>query len=55
MLQVKNECNKYELERKRQEKEVMEKNLNSFSDPFEREYFNVKKIEIIEKTTHKSQ
>ena len=33
----------------------MEKNLDSISDPFEYEYFKVKKMEIIEKMTHKSQ
>ena len=55
MLQVENERNKYELEREEQEKEIMEKNLNSISNPFEREYFNVKKMEIIEKITCKSQ
>ena len=33
----------------------MKKNLDSISDPFEREYFKVKKMEIIEKMTHKSQ
>ena len=33
----------------------MEKNLDSISDPFEHEYFKVKKIEIIEKMTRKSQ
>ena len=52
MLQVENEHNKYELEHERQEKKIMEKNLDSISDPFERE---VKKIEIIEKMTRKSQ
>ena len=54
MLQVENERNKYELERERQEKEIMEKNLDSIFDPFEREYFEVKKIEIFEKMTRKS-
>ena len=43
MLQVENERNKYELERERQEKEIMEKNLDSISNPLEREYFKVKK------------
>ena len=33
----------------------MKKNLDSISKSFEREYFKVKKIEIIEKMTHKSQ
>ena len=35
--------------------EIIEKNLDSISDPFECEYFKVKKIEIIEKMTRKSQ
>ena len=43
MVQVENEHNKYELEHERQEKEIIEKNLDSISDPFEREYFKVKK------------
>ena len=51
MLLVKNERNKYELECERQEKEIIEKNLDSISDPFECEYFKVKKMEINEKTT----
>ena len=54
MLQVENERNKYELEHEEQEKEIMEKNLNSISNPFECEYFKVKKMEIIEKITCKS-
>ena len=33
----------------------MEKNLDSISNPFEREYFKVKKMKIIEKMTRKSQ
>ena len=33
----------------------MEKNLNSIFDPFEHEYFKVKKMEIIKKMTCKSQ
>ena len=33
----------------------MEKNLDSISNPFEREYFKVKKIKIIEKMIIKSQ
>ena len=33
----------------------MEKNLDSISDPFECERFKVKKLEIIEKMTRKSQ
>ena len=55
MLQVGNERNKYELKLERQEKEIIEKNLHSIFDLFEREYFKVKKIEIIEKMTRKSQ
>ena len=47
--------NKYELERERQEKEIIGKNFDSIFDPFEREYFKVKKMEIIEKMTRKSQ
>ena len=54
MLQVENERNKYELECERQEKEIMEKNLDSISDPFEPEYFKVKKMEITKKMTCKS-
>ena len=54
MLQVENERNKYELERERQEKKIIEKNLHSISDLFEHEYFKVKKMEIIEKMTRKS-
>ena len=45
MLQAQNERNKYELEIEIQEKEIMEKNLYSISDPFEGEYFTVKKNE----------
>ena len=48
-IQVENEYNKYELKCEKQEKEIMEKNLDSISDPFEREYFKVKKIKIIKK------
>ena len=33
----------------------MEKNLDSIFDQFEHEYFKVKKMEIIEKLTRKSQ
>ena len=55
MLQVENKRNKYEFERERQEKEIMEKNLNSISNPFEREFFKVKKMKIIKKITRKSQ
>ena len=33
----------------------MGKNLDSISDPFEHKYFKVKKMEIIEKMTRKSQ
>ena len=43
MLQVENEHKKYELEHERQEKEIMEKILDSIFNPFEREYFKVKK------------
>ena len=46
MLQVENKRNKYELERKRQEKKIMEKNLDSIFDPFEREYLKMKKMGI---------
>ena len=42
MLQIENECNKYELERVRRDKFV-EKTLDSISYPFECEYFKVKK------------
>ena len=37
-----NECNKYELKRERQEKDIMQKELDSISYPFKREYFKVK-------------
>ena len=45
MLQVENERNKYELEHEKQEKQIMEKNLDSINEPFEHEYFKVKKNE----------
>ena len=45
MLQAENESNKYELERERQEKEIMGKNVDSISYQFEHEYFKVKKNE----------
>ena len=51
MLQAENKRNKYELERERQEKEIMDKNLDSIFDQFEREYFKLKIMEIIEKMT----
>ena len=50
-LQVENELKKYELERERQEKEIIKKNLDSISDLFERESLKMKKIEIIENMT----
>ena len=53
MLQAENERNKYELERERQEKEIMDKNLDSIFDEFEHEYFKVIIMEIIEKMTRK--
>ena len=55
MLQVENKRNKYELECERQDKEIMKKKIDSIFDPFECEYFKVKKMEIIEKMTCKSQ
>ena len=53
--QVEKERNKYELKHEIQEKEIIKKNLDSISNPFEREYFKVKKIDIIEKMIGKSQ
>ena len=35
--------------------DIIEKNLDSIFYPFEREYFKVKKMEIIEKMTRKPQ
>ena len=49
MLQVENEHNKYELERERQEKEIIEKNLDYTFYPFEHEYFKVKKWRLLKK------
>ena len=49
MLQVENERNKYELESGRQDKKIMEKNLDSIFYPFEREYFKVKKLRLLKK------
>ena len=51
MLQVENERKKYELERERQEKEIIKKNLDSISNLFEHESLKMKKIEIIENIT----
>ena len=45
MLQVENERKKYELERQRQEKEIIKKNL----DPFECESLKVKKWRLLKK------
>ena len=36
-------------------KKIMENNIDFLSDPFEHEYFKVKKMEIIEKMICKSQ
>ena len=46
---VENERSKYELECEKQEKSIMEKNLDFISDSPERNYFKVNKIEIIGK------
>ena len=54
MLQAENERKKLDFERTKQEKEFMEKDLNSISDPLERDYFYRKKQEIIEKTSRNS-
>ena len=51
MLQIENEREKYELERERQEKEIIKKNLDSISNLFEHESLKMKKIEIIENIT----
>ena len=40
---------------KDKKKKIMEKNIDSISNPFEPEYFKVKKMEIIEKITRKYQ
>ncbi|KAF8398312.1 hypothetical protein HHK36_017239 [Tetracentron sinense] len=55
MLQAENERNKLKLRRERQERDFMEKDLNSISDPVEREYFRGKKLEIVEKMARHSQ
>ncbi|KAF7136313.1 hypothetical protein RHSIM_Rhsim08G0115200 [Rhododendron simsii] len=47
MLHAENERNKLQLERERQEKEFMERDLNSIEDPTDREYFRRKKLEIL--------
>ncbi|OUZ99451.1 hypothetical protein BVC80_1801g29 [Macleaya cordata] len=39
MIQAENNYHKLDLQRERQEKEFMEKDLNSINDPIEREYF----------------
>ncbi|KAF8380827.1 hypothetical protein HHK36_028321 [Tetracentron sinense] len=55
MLQAENKRNKLQLRREKQEREFMEKDLNSISDPIEREYFRDKKLEIVEKGARDSQ
>ena len=40
---VENERSKYELEHEKQEKKIMETNLDFISDPPKREYFKVKR------------
>ena len=55
MIIAQNECNKYELEIERQKKKLWKFFFDFIYDPFECEYFKVKKIEIIEKITRKSQ
>jgi HD superfamily phosphohydrolase len=55
MLKAENERKKLELQQERQEKEFMEKDLNSIEDLVEREYFQCKKKEILQKRQRESE
>ncbi|XP_020272029.1 glutathione S-transferase T3-like [Asparagus officinalis] len=51
MLRVENEKKKLDIQRERQESKIMLINLDTITDPSEREYFRIKKQEILNRNT----